>query len=371
MDEAAMLERWQKDRTDLLLRLPFLGLVAMQLEMRVGRWQAIPTAATDGETVFGNVDFLSGLNDEERLFLLAHEVWHCAALHLHRRGEREPMRWNVAVDLETNAVLDDAGFTVPVGGLLHRRSAGRSAEELYDWLGEKNPPDRGRFADEHGPGRADDWPGLQQPADGRAAKRRVQAALQQAGSRPGNLPGMMQRELKGLLQPSVPWQQVLAQFVGRRRSESAEWTRPNRRHLSLGRHFPGFTRSRLNLAVGLDTSGSTRRVLPQFMGELAGVLHAQGRESAVRLIQFDAAIQSDEVITGRLTANHQPVLHGGGGTDFRPLFTALVDDHPDALIILTDGYGPAPMQPPGWPVLWALAEGGERPVSWGAETRVQ
>ena len=66
--------------------------------------------------------------------------------------------------------------------------------------------------------------------------------------------------------------------------------------------------------------------------------------------------------------------YGHGGTDFRPSFV-YVAEHPEiepsCLIYITDGYGPAPRDPPPYPVLWILTRDGEKPAPWGRELRLQ
>ena len=56
---------------------------------------------------------------------------------------------------------------------------------------------------------------------------------------------------------------------------------------------------------------------------------------------------------------------GGGGTDFRPVFTWAdqQDRAPDLLIYFTDADGAFPPVPPYYPVLWLIK--GKVPVPWG------
>ena len=347
-----LLKQWQQDRTDLLLQMPFLGLLALRLELAIGDWPAIPTAATDGTTVYGNRHFLAGLTAEERRFVLAHEVWHCAALHPLRRGERDPERWNIAVDHETNAVLQDAGLTVPDDAILFPYWRPLNAEAVYEEL--RQLPDRGRLADIH------ELPGID-PTEQRERWRRwprhVRAALHQAQQRPGDLPGRMARDIDKVLAPKQPtWQQALQQFIGRQQASTYSWTRPHRRHLARGTWLPGRPRDRIRLAVAIDTSRSTRRLLDAFMGELQTILHHQTRADTIRLLTFDRIVQQDftTAVTDARTA--LPQLRGGGGTDFRPVFERLASDPPDALIMLTDGRGNRGERRPSFPMLWVVPQ---------------
>ena len=364
VDAAAVRRQWEHDRAELLLHMPFLGLLALRLELVVGHRPDIPTAATNGRRIYGNVDFLAGLDAAERRFVIAHEVWHCAALHPLRRGERSAHRWNIAVDHETNAVLRTAGLSVPRDAVYFHRFRGFSAETVYEAL--ENEPDRGRFADIHevqldtaaateiGVGT-----GVGAGAEWRQWAGHLRAALRQANLRPGDLPGRMARDVERLLQPPlIPWQQTLRRFVGRQRGGTRSWTRPDRRHLARGSWLPGRPRDQLHLAVAVDTSRSTRRLLRHFMTELQGLLPACANAATVRVLTFDTVIQQDVSTAVSQVDAVLTEVRGGGGTDFRTVFEHLAQQPPDALILLTDGRGPRGTRRPTFPVLWVLPERG-------------
>src|SRR5690625_1883228 len=71
----------ERDRVQLLLSQPFLGALAMRLELVPVVDGRLPTAATDGQSMFFNALFMQGLDAATRRFVMAHEIWHCAALH--------------------------------------------------------------------------------------------------------------------------------------------------------------------------------------------------------------------------------------------------------------------------------------------------
>jgi predicted metal-dependent peptidase len=62
-------------------------------------------------------------------------------------------------------------------------------------------------------------------------------------------------------------------------------------------------------------------------------------------------------------------LHGGGGTDFQPVFdwTRNRDRQPDLLVYFTDAEGEFPKLEPHFPVVWLVK--GRLPTPWG--TRIQ
>ena len=93
-----------------------------------------PTAMTDGRAVYMNCKFYAGLDSEERLFVLAHETWHCVLLHFVRLQGRDPKRFNIAADLEIHFVLSNEKMKEPF--VLPHSPAweGLSAEEIYEKL---------------------------------------------------------------------------------------------------------------------------------------------------------------------------------------------------------------------------------------------
>lgn len=75
---AAVLEQLTRARISLLLQQPFWGTLATRLilrDMTDEEW--CKTAATDGRNFYYNRDFISKLNKQECIFLVAHEVEHC------------------------------------------------------------------------------------------------------------------------------------------------------------------------------------------------------------------------------------------------------------------------------------------------------
>ena len=133
--KATVSELLAQDRQKLLMKLPFTGSLVMRLDLVPVSDVRLETASTDGDRIFVDVDFYSKLDAAERLFVLAHEVWHCALLHFLRRGDRDPKRFNIAADLEIHFLLTDEGLEAPFVLPHDPRWKGLSAEEIYERLG--------------------------------------------------------------------------------------------------------------------------------------------------------------------------------------------------------------------------------------------
>jgi predicted metal-dependent peptidase len=129
-----------QDRARMIIFMPFVGSLAINLDLIPVVDDRVPTAAVDGERIFFNCRFYQQLTQAERIFVLGHEVWHCALMHLLRRQERDPWIWNQAIDHEVNNVLleemneHQSGYAPPKGIIHYKEYGTRSAEEVYDLL---------------------------------------------------------------------------------------------------------------------------------------------------------------------------------------------------------------------------------------------
>ena len=129
----------EQDRQKLLMRQPFIGMILMHLDF-VPITSGCRTACTDGSRVFMNCKFYAQLDLEERLFVLAHETWHCILLHFARLQNRNPDEFNYATDLEIHFILQKEKMKEPF--VLPHDPAwdGLSAEEIYEKIHKKNHP---------------------------------------------------------------------------------------------------------------------------------------------------------------------------------------------------------------------------------------
>lgn len=180
----------------------------------------------------------------------------------------------------------------------------------------------------------------------------VQAATIARGQ--GKLPGNMKRLIDQMAQPRVDWRSTLRRFVQEVARSDYSFARPNARYVRHGLYLPALHSHEVGvIAVGIDTSGSIDNVLlSQFAAELRAI-QDEVKPKEIRVLYCDATIQGEEVFRAddevRLTA------HGGGGTDFRPVFDRVQhewDEEPVALIYMTDLWGTFPEHEPPFPTLW-------------------
>lgn len=192
---------------------------------------------------------------------------------------------------------------------------------------------------------------------------RLAGAAQQA-MQAGKLGGALRRMLDHLLQPRLPWRMLLARYVTALSREDYSWSRPSRREGDF--LMPSLRSAQLDLVVALDTSGSIKDgEVQEFIDEI-DALKGQVR-ARVTLLPCDARLCAGAPF--RFEAWEQFCrprdLHGGGGTDFRPVFdwVGQAGLQPDLLVYFTDANGPFPAHEPAYPVIWLVK--GRAAVPWG------
>lgn len=334
----------------------------------------IPTMATDGKRLLYNPDFTLRLSDDERLFVLAHETAHCAFSHITRRGDREPEKANVAMDLAVNSLLVDAGFKMPPCGLLP--GAGMFANlpkgQSFEWYYANMPADAmrklGGSPDPGGCGQALD--AGDDPAQKAEAEGQWKVAVQQAANaakKAGALPGQLESLVTELVHPKLDWRAILRHLVSALAKNDYAWTPPGRRGLSQGLTLPSLRSNELgHVVLACDTSGSIwgqPELLKAFAGEMQGILDAY--DCRLTILYHDTHVQG----TQEWCSTDGPIMlkaRGGGGTDHACIFRHIAEHglEPKVLIGLTDletsGFGDIV---PEYPVIWASTE--DHPAPFG------
>ena len=116
----------------MLVKYPFFGSVVASVGYKENK--DIPTAGTDGETIYYNPDYLESLSVEEQTFVFAHEVCHIAFNHILRSEGKNPKLWNIATDGVINQFLKRDGLKMAKGGVDIAEAINYDAEKLYEKL---------------------------------------------------------------------------------------------------------------------------------------------------------------------------------------------------------------------------------------------
>jgi len=110
----------------------------------------IPTARTDGYCIEYNPEFFESLTHDERVFVIAHESWHTALMHIIRCGDRDKQYYNRAGDYVINQLLKDDRFTLPREEIIKvcqdDKYRDLSTNQVYDLIYKKgDAPDEGNM----------------------------------------------------------------------------------------------------------------------------------------------------------------------------------------------------------------------------------
>lgn len=133
----------------MLVKYPFFGSVVASVGYKENK--DIPTAGTDGETIYYNPKYLESLSVEEQTFIFAHEVCHIAFNHILRSEGKDPELWNIATDGVINQFLKRDGLKMLPGGVDMAEAINYDAEQLYEkLLQEKQQKGQGNSQSEQG-----------------------------------------------------------------------------------------------------------------------------------------------------------------------------------------------------------------------------
>ena len=145
-------EEIQVVKQRVLARFPLLGVTMMDLPI-IANHRA-KTACTNGKRVYYNPKYFEKLSDNQKEFLLAHEVMHIAFNHILRSKNRDHELWNTATDAVINQMLSKEGLSIKPGFVDIKWASKYSAEEVYDIL-LKNKQGKGGGDNQFDTGNAD------------------------------------------------------------------------------------------------------------------------------------------------------------------------------------------------------------------------
>lgn len=408
-------------RTKLIIDKPFLGALVLRLPLEAGDPSWCKTTATDARKLYYNPQYIEQLDLQQTQFVLAHEALHCGLSHFARRQHRDKHRWDLACDYAINPLLINDNLKPPPGALYDDSFEGMTAEEIYPSIkdnSEEQPMDRHLYDEQNqadrGQGRDNEHTNAPPKPDGSEApqakeksqtkpqsgqdkqnpsqspdekpqqgapqpepltpqerenlstqwQQRLAGAAQQA-LQAGKLGGAMARLVDHMLEPQLPWRNLLAHYITSVARDDYSYTRPSTRRGDPA-VFPSLRSGQIHLVVALDTSGSiSDEEMSEFLNEIDAI-KSQVRARVI-LQACDAALCEDG------PWYYEPweefslprQFKGGGGTSFKPVFQWLEqqDQQPDLVVYFTDAEGEFPQTEPACPVLW-LVKGRGR-VPWG------
>lgn len=309
--------------------------------------EEIPTAGTDGISLYINPDFFLNLSESQRVFLLAHETLHVAYLHAFRGKDYDHELFNCAADYVINAELKERGYEFIPDVLYDRKYQGLSTEQVYKLLEEQ--PHKPQLK----------YPDLQMNTESaedaaQAESKVIQAALSsEMSGNAGSIPGDIRRMIESIKKPAVNWRAVLQRFLTELNPEDYSWKRPNKRYLPT--YLPRLHSNVLGrVDFAIDTSGSvSEKLFTQFISELHSVFR-MANPKEIGIIQFDHCVQNVTTVKSVKALKDIPLI-GGGGTNVHPVFEEFKTSKAQALFFITDGFFyTSGLEKPKRPVFWVI-----------------
>lgn len=351
---------------------------------KVGVRDDIETAGTNGRDVYYGRKFVESMNDKQMLFVVLHELSHIAWRHTttwKHLYDKDPMLANCACDFVINLQLVDQDpeckeIMFPTDatgkrlGLLDEQYRGMDAQQVFNLLKEEygtgqNP----KAQDKLGGGQFDehDFEGAESltAEEKQELASRITQALHQGKQLAGKMGGEVPRDLQGLVEPQVSWQEILRDIVKQvcKGTGDSSWRRFSKRHLGADIYLPQNIQHKVGkILVAVDTSGSIGgAILDTFLSEVKSICD-EVRPESVDLLYWDWVIAGHETYTEGEYEDlvEQTKPSGGGGTnpDCIPAYIKEHSMNQEVTIVLTDGYYGSEGDWSGvsTPILWCVVD---------------
>jgi predicted metal-dependent peptidase len=366
-------------------QVPYFGQALFKTVFRpvpLGTMSEIGTLAmTNKGVILYEAEAIERWSERQLAAVIIHELNHLIRQHGKRCGDRDPKTWNMSCDREINDDLQAMRLPLPDVPLVPEQinmARGLTAEEYFE---HENQGKDGNQGQQQGPGAGacgscaggdgdenEDEHGQSDRTDVemKAMRDQVAADIQDfARKGRGSVPAGLARWANAqLTPPKIPWEQRLARIcrnavVNRPGAVDYSYSVISRRQAGVGYGpgmpiLPGLVEPIPCVGVGLDTSGSMGQdEIMRGATETAGILKAVGAD--IQFVACDSEVHGVKKISS--VKEMAALIKGGGGTDFVPIFDAVekMNPRPEVFVMITDGDGPAPAQPPrGVQVIWLL-----------------
>lgn len=322
----------------------YSSLISM-LNVRVT--DEIPTAMTDGLSIWYSPDFIKDLTPDELLGLTLHEVEHVVNGHCMKEFY-ENVHWptmNVAMDHYINLRLKARGFKLPptpkLGppndrGFADPKFRGMSSMEIYDELMKQPKPPEIPTEMSDIKLRPDGM--SEQEHTARVQNNIIKAIITAETAKDfGSIPGDLLQQLDDILNPKLPWNTILAQYLTEYVSADYSMRRPNRRFMPHW-YLPVLEGQGLGpLFMYCDVSGSmSTDDVSEIWAEYSYIIETMD-PLRTRIMTGDTKIILDKTYEkGEFIPEFE--YSGGGGTHFEPIIEALKEEEPVFALLFTDGY---------------------------------
>lgn len=391
-------------RGELYLSMRFLDVALAGLTYEMS--PLITSTATDGEKLYFQPRFLMSAYEENPVLVnraYLHNLLHCIFSHLYLPGKEKTDLWDLCCDICVEAMIDSLPYPCI------RKIQSPIREKTYRYLEDKvtlytpgrlyHILDNSVYYTENGLLMERDfcldtheyWPKKNDP-ESRERQQKSEKKWQEISDKTRTNMETFERRagtnagsLLQTLQISKPDEYRYDYFL-RRFAAWHEEMKINDEEFDLSYYTLGIDLYRnipllepleykeekkiQELVIAVDTSGSCLgKPIRRFLSETYSILKNSKqffRHIRIHLLQFDTVIQESTCITDMAKLSSMAehfTVKGFGGTDYRCVFRYISKQQKEGklsklqgLMILTDGYGTYPSQPPGYPTAFLLAD---------------
>ena len=358
-------ERMMKAKINITYSNPFFAYLSLYLTIEEDKVGIVPKncgmAVTPNGHLYYRKEFVDEITDAQLLGVIKHEILHLGLLHLVRGGRRHNLKWNIATDVAVNTILIANGDELPKGlkpntrnqfvilGKVIQDIDKKSAEEIYDELPEipESRIDVYITFDNHMKGQGDkDGKEMEALTESELQKietewfNKVQTAMVLSQQR-GKLPLGLERYVDKLKEVEINWRVVLRRFIQAVIPVDYTWDKRSKKGYALNIYLPNVTREKINIVVGIDTSGSIgNEELSKFLSEIIGIAKTFREVIDMRIMFHDVDVQGDYLVrNGSIPQIMKMKVKGGGGTSHKPFFNKVKEEVKDCkcVVCFTDG----------------------------------
>lgn len=363
-------------KRSMLVKFPSFGFITSNMNFIEDREiysNGQPTCATDGKNFLYHPDCWNNKNHKQKLYLVAHEVFHIAYDHIERGKGKDSECWNIAADAVVNAHLKKAGIELDEFSVDRDDAYDYDVEEYYEKLvkekqNNNNNNNKSSNSSKNGKQNSSDndvghdthklW-GKQNKMEenSQSAKDRIEEFVKKGEKKSFEENEMLRRKnleelKKSLLTPGeytseeslnigdigtsksiLTWNRLLKSSA----KNNLDWSYRNATiengvltpHLESNPSF--------QTEILLDTSGSINAtLLRNFLRECKNIL----QDSELKVGCFDKKFYGFNRIRTEKDIDNMKLI-GGGGTDFDVAVNAF-SNRPGNKIVFTDGWADIP-----------------------------
>ena len=368
-----------KAKAKLLVDYPFFGSLASRVEI-VQNDDIEAFKANDSKLEY-SADFVLNASINELEFALANSAMHASLSHKNRQNKRSGWLWQLATDYAINDMLVESGLERPYQAHYNKRYEGLYAEEIYaqlkddllreddglEYVNEDSPSEssKGSEVNRLEKSRLDNTSDItetttEQILDDQLFEEFTLSEIQKEKD-DARFPDALKRFFTIDVESKINWRDELRDAIDRYARDDFTLIPPNKKYLHLGFYLPSAISETFNLVVAIDSSGSIDdELLSQFISELNYLMLSIPKYKIELLVCDDKIHEHKTFYTGDTL---ELEVKGGGGTDFRPVFSYIDEnlDSTNLLLYFSDLDGIFPKYEPSYEVKWISQTNQETP----------